>query len=78
MNKRASLVTVTALAAFGVLWACGGGNNGGDDDGVIDYEAGVDAKFVVDTGVDAPDPATGQGTQLCDATLGAIAKALQA
>ncbi len=76
MNKRASLVTVTALAAFGVLWACGGGNNDGDDDGVIDYEAGADAKIIYDTGVDAPDPATGQGAQLCDATLGAIKTAI--
>lgn len=72
--KKLPLLALTALSTIGILWACGGDDSG--DDSFVPYEAGADAPIKFDTGPDSPDPAQGQGTAFCDATLGLIRTAL--
>lgn len=72
--KKLPLLTLTALSAIGILWACGGGDD--SDDSIVPYDAGPDVPIRYDTGVDAPDPALGQGTAFCEGTLGLIRNAV--
>jgi len=73
--KKLPFLAVAVVMGVGVLWACGSSSSG-DDDSIIPYEAGPDVRFQGDTGVDATDPATGEGKAFCDATLGLIQKNL--
>lgn len=73
--RKLALLAMSTLTTVGVLWACGSSNSG-DDDSIIPYEAGADVVIKYDTGVDGPDPAKGQGTAFCDATLGTIKAAI--
>lgn len=73
--RKLALLGMTTLCAVGVLWACGS-SSGDDDDSIIPYEAGPDVGIRYDTGIDGPDPAKGQGTDFCNATLGTVKAAI--